>query len=228
MTIAELYRLVDQIGLLTFSTIYQGEVHSRIAHFNGYDDHGLYLRTMANKPYGRQLRESGKVTVCGEWGGRIMNHDEVGAIPQFAPGYTVRIIGDVCHVPPEVIIERAKRNKMLEVAARDIVSYPAMGEGNFQIYRAKCEVFDYDFAKVNRSHKVLRQRFAFGGATFNPAGVRIDATKCIQCGVCKSVCSFDAIDDRDGDYRVIGERCDDCGSCMLKCPAKAINESLTF
>ena len=227
MSIEELYKAVDRIGLLTFSTIHEGEIHSRIAHFNGYDDDGLYFRTMANKPYGRQLKETKKVTVSGHYGEGILNHHDAGAPPVFAPGYTVRIIGDVRFVPPEEIIEKAKTNKMLEVAARDIISYPAMGNGNFQIYKAKCEIFDYDFAKVNRSHKVLRTRFAFGGASYNPAGVRIDPMKCIRCGLCKMICSFDAIDNSYG-YRVISERCDDCGSCILKCPVKAIKESLTF
>ncbi len=227
MEIKEIYRYADQIGLLTFSTIYNGEVHSRIAHFNGYDEEGIYFRTMGNKPYGRQLKESLKVTVCGHYGGGILNHEEVGAEPVFAPGYSLRIIGDIRFVSAEEIIEKAKTNKMLEVAARDIELYPAMGEGNFIIYKAKGEIFDYDFAKVNRNHKLLRTRFAIGGATYNPAGVRIN-DNCISCGVCSDICSFDAIAKGDTKYMVIGERCDDCGSCMRECPANAIEESLVF
>ncbi|MFI3259982.1 MAG: 4Fe-4S binding protein [Rikenellaceae bacterium] len=227
MTIAKLYELIEQIGLLTFSTIYNGEVHSRIAHFNGYDNEGLYLRTMGNKPYGRQLREGGKLTVCGHYGGGILNHEDIGAEPLFAPGYSLRIIGDVRYVTAEEIIEGAKSNKMLEVAARDIESYPAMAEGNYQIYRAKCEIFDYDFGKVERSHKLQRTRFAFGGMEFNPAGVYIDTDICISCGICAQTCSFDAIDNSDG-YRVISDRCDDCGSCLRACPVGAIRESLVF
>lgn len=227
MTIEKLYELIEQIGLLTFSTIHNGEVHSRIAHFNGYDDGGLYLRTMANKPYGRQLRDTGKLTVCGESGGGILNHDDHGAEPIFAPGYSLRIIGDVRYLSPEEIIEKAKSNKMLEVAAQDIKNYPAMAEGNYQIYRAKCEIFDYDFGKVKRSHKLLRTRFSFGGMKFNPAGVSINQDICIECGACERICSFDAIDSSDG-YRVLSERCDDCGSCLRACPVDAICKSLVF
>lgn len=227
MTIAQLYELIEQIGLLTFSTIHNGEVHSRIAHFNGFDDGGLYFRTMSNKPYGRQLHATGKLTVCGHYGGGILNHENTGAEPIFAPGYSLRIIGEVRAVSAEEIIEKAKSNKMLEVAARDIESYPAMAEGNYQIYRAKCEIFDYDFGKVNRSHKLLRTRFAFGGMDFNPAGVSIDPEVCIGCGVCFETCSFDAIEENDG-YRVLSERCDDCGSCLRACPVGAIKESLVF
>ncbi len=228
MTIKEIYELADRIDLLTFSTIDNGEVHSRIAHFNGYDESGIYLRTMGNKPYGRQLREGKKVTVCGHHGGGIRNHDDIGAEPIFAPGYSLRIIGEVEYVEPETIIELAKTNKMLEVAARDIVAYPAMAKGNFRINSAKCELFDYDFAKVNRDHKLLRKRSAFGNATFNPAGVRIDPERCVACSKCKSICSFDAIEVVDSKFRVRPECCDDCGSCLLACPVGAIDESLTF
>lgn len=228
MTIAEIYEAADRIGLLSFSTIHNGEVHSRIAHFNGYDDEGIYFRTMASKPYCRQLKESGKLTVCGNWGDGILNHEDVGAEPVFAPGYTFRMVCDVRYVAPEEIIRKAQTNKMLEVAARDIKNYPTMGEGNFMIYRAKGEIYDYDFAKINRDHKLLRTRFSFGGVAFNPAGVRINPDLCVSCGTCKSVCSFDAIEVVDEKYRVRPERCDDCGSCRLRCPVGAIEESLTM
>lgn len=226
MKISEIYEYADKIGLLTFSTIYKDEVHSRIAHFNGYDDEGIYFRTMGNKPYGRQLQETKKVTVCGHYGAGLENHNNVGDEPVFAPGYSFRLIGDVRFVEPEEIIEKAKINKMLEVAARDIVSYPAMASGNFMIYKAKGEIFDYDFAKLNRDHKLLRTRFSFGGATYNPAGVRI-TDSCIGCGMCKSQCSFDAITEGIT-YQIQPERCDDCGSCILVCPVGAIQESLVF
>ncbi len=228
MTLETLYQKIEQIGLLTFSTIHNGEVHSRIAHFNGYDDEGLYLRTMGNKPYGKQLRQGGKLTVCGHYGGGILNHDEVGAEPSFAPGFSLRIIGEVRFVSADEIKEKAKTNKMLEVALRDIETYPAMAEGNYQIYKAKCEIFDYDFAKLHRSHKLLRTRFSFGGVEFNPAGVSIDPDICISCGICKAGCSFDAIQENEDGYKVLAERCDDCGNCIQNCPVGAIRDSLVF
>ncbi len=228
MTIQEIYQYADKIGLLSFSTIHNGEVHSRIAHFNGYDNEGIYLRTMGSKTYGRQLKEGGILTVCGHYGEGILNHNEIGAEPIFAPGYTFRLIGKVRFVPAEEIIEKAKTNKMLEVAARDIKYYPAMANGNFMIYSAKVEIYDYDFAKVNRPYKLERTRAAFGGATFNHAGVRIDKEKCIGCNVCAETCSFSAIIPSDNGYSVNPSRCDDCGSCMLKCPVEAIKPSLVF
>ncbi len=55
MDIATLYGYIEQIGVMSFSTIMNDEVYSRSAHFNGFDEDGLYFRTMANKPYCRQL-----------------------------------------------------------------------------------------------------------------------------------------------------------------------------
>ena len=224
MTLKKLYEYIEQIGVLTFSTIHRGEVHSRSAHFNGFDDDGLYFRTMANKPYCKQLRESGKLTVCGI-SDSIVFHLENGVV-NFPPSFTVRIIGDVRFVPPEEIIKKAQINPIFQIAANDIVAYPAMAEGNFVMYRAKVEIFEVDFEMKNMDHKVQRTRFSFGGKPFNPAGVRI-TNNCIECGACKEVCSFKAIEE-GSPYRCNPERCDDCGSCMRVCPAGAILESLTF
>ena len=43
MTIEEIYGYADRIGVLVFSTIYGEEVHSRVAHFNGFDEGGHLL-----------------------------------------------------------------------------------------------------------------------------------------------------------------------------------------
>jgi len=223
MKLETLYEYIEKIGVMSFSTMYQDEVHSRSAHFNGFDDDGLYFRTMANKPYARQLLKTGKLTVCGISDGRV---SDAGGNLIFPPSFTLRLIGDVRFVSPEDIIEKAKTNPLLQTAAQDIVNYPAMANGNFVMYRAKGEIFDADFEMKHRDYKVLRTRFAFGGATFNPAGVRI-TDKCIECGVCKDICSFQAIEEGTP-YRCIPEHCDDCGSCLQVCPVDAILESLVF
>ncbi|MFI3290358.1 MAG: 4Fe-4S binding protein [Opitutales bacterium] len=224
MNIKEIYEYAHKIGALTFSTIYKDEVHSRIAHFNGYDDEGIYFRTMANKPYGKQLKSTKKVTVCGNFGGEILNKDDIGAIPDFATGYSFRLIGDIRKVTAEEIIEKAKTNKFLELAKKDIENYPQMADGNYIIYKAKGEIFNYDFSKKLSPYKLNRQRFAFGGASVNPCGVKI-TDDCISCGRCEEVCSFSAIEYAGSKYEVNPAHCDDCGSCMLECPVGAIIES---
>lgn len=223
MELKELYEYLEKIGVMTFSTIYNGEVHSRSAHFNGYDENGLYFRTMPNKPYGRQLIETKKLTVCGISNSEV-THEGNNAV--FPPSFTVRLIGDVSYVTSETIIERSKSNDMLKVAADDIKKYPAMGKGNFIMNSFKGEIFSVDFEKVKSDHKVTRTRFGFGGATFNPAGVRV-TDECIECGACEEVCSFNAIQE-GSPYSCNPEHCDDCGSCIDVCPVGAIQESLVF
>jgi ferredoxin len=223
MELEKLYQYIEDIGVMAFSTIYNDEVHSRSAHFNGFDEEGLYFRTMSNKPYARQLLETQKLTVCGISNAKALEKE---GQAHFPPSFSLRLIGDVRPVPPEVIIEKAETNAMLKVAALDIEAYPAMAGGNFVMHRFKGEIFDVDFERLHRDHKVIRTRFAFGGATFNPAGVRI-TKECIECGLCKDTCSFEAIEE-GAPYRCIPEYCDDCGSCMQVCPVGAIQESLVF
>jgi len=52
----------------------------------------------------------------------------------------------------------------------------------------------------------------------------IDKDKCIECGLCRELCRFDAIHD----YRVDPVSCEGCGFCSYICPVEAItmNECL--
>lgn len=222
MTIKEIYEKMNEVGLLTFSTMHNDEIHSRIAHLNGYDDEGIYFRTMWNKPYGRQLKETGKVTICGASDSRILGHNEDG-VPEFPPGYTIRLMGEVRHLSEAEVRERARDNEALQLAVYDMDKYTAMRDGNFMIYKGKGELLDYDFECLNREHKLLRERFQFGGATYNKVGPTI-TDNCIECGLCFDNCTFKAIESGTP-YRIISERCDDCGSCLMNCPVDAIELS---
>lgn len=222
MTIKEIYEKFDEVGVLTFSTIEDDEVYSRIAHLNGYDENGIYFRTMWNKPYARQLKNTGKVTICGASDTRILGHNDDG-VPEFPPGFTVRLMGDVRFLEENEVRELAKDNEMLKLAVYDMDKYTAMKGGNFVIYKAKGEVYDYDFDMIHRDHKLLRKRFSFGGASYNKVGPTI-TDACIECGVCKDNCSFKAIEE-GSPYKVISNKCDDCGSCIENCPVNAIEIS---
>ena len=49
----------------------------------------------------------------------------------------------------------------------------------------------------------------------------IDQNQCTMCGICLSVCRFDAVHFRDK-YEVEPIACEGCGSCHYQCPAEAI------
>ncbi|MGQ9799288.1 MAG: nucleotide-binding protein [Ignavibacterium sp.] len=47
----------------------------------------------------------------------------------------------------------------------------------------------------------------------------IDKTKCIECGICREKCRFNAISE---DFVVDPHSCEGCGVCAFVCPARAI------
>ena len=49
----------------------------------------------------------------------------------------------------------------------------------------------------------------------------IEQKLCMHCGLCHKTCSYDAIDEIDGQYVVNEEKCTYCGACKNACPAKA-------
>lgn len=54
--------------------------------------------------------------------------------------------------------------------------------------------------------------------------LKIDAGKCVQCGICKKVCSGDAVN-KQATYSIDKGLCLLCLDCMRKCPKKAIQYS---
>ncbi len=220
LSIKEAYELFEEIGCCSFATLDgDGGVDSRIAHFFAYDDEGLYLRTMSGKPFYRQLVEGGKLSVCGEhtaaratWDGNRM--------PNFQPGYMLRVSGSVRVLSSDEMIAHAATDPNFAVAVYDINKYPETVV--LVLDRAWGELYDYDFNMVNRNHKILRERFAWGGAEAVEPGFRI-TDECIECGACTSACTHKAIV-AGSPYRILGERCDECGNCHSACPSGAVVE----
>ena len=98
--------------------------------------------------------------------------------------------------------------------------YPTMT--GFCQHRFHGEIYDFNFEKENRNHKLLRERFSFGDFPIIVAGLTI-SEKFIGCGNCFKQCTFDAIEKIGKQYKINGNRCDECGSCFLNCPAYAIS-----
>lgn len=51
--------------------------------------------------------------------------------------------------------------------------------------------------------------------------LQLDSSRCTGCGLCQTVCPFDAIDMLQ-DRPVIGAACKACGICVKKCPEQAL------
>ena len=49
----------------------------------------------------------------------------------------------------------------------------------------------------------------------------IEQELCMHCGLCYGICSYDAIEEIDGNYIVDDEKCTYCGACKNACPARA-------
>jgi len=68
---------------------------------------------------------------------------------------------------------------------------------------------------------------ATGEIEIEPLIARIDEELCSGCGICESVCAYDAIEieSRDGEElkaKVVEALCQGCGSCASACPVNAI------
>ncbi len=219
MTIKEIYEKFDKVGCLSFTSVDESGIpESRIAHLRAYDDDGIYFMTMFTKDFYANMKQSGKISICGLNAKTQVDHDESG-FPIFEGGYAVRMSGTVKEVSIEEI--KAKKNPSFDFCIKDQEKYKAMVV--ICITDAYGDVFDYDFEKINRENKLQREYFAFGGAKEKYKGLTIDKEKCIACGACKVMCSFLAVNEDDGVYSIDKFRCDECGDCYMYCPVKAIS-----
>ncbi len=50
----------------------------------------------------------------------------------------------------------------------------------------------------------------------------MDKTKCIECGICLTLCPVRSIYGKDGKYYISYDYCKGCGICAHECPKKAI------
>lgn len=56
---------------------------------------------------------------------------------------------------------------------------------------------------------------------FEPGYTMRITDRCVGCGKCAKVCTFDAIQPGE-QYSIRGNRCDECGNCYTVCPVRAI------
>lgn len=221
LSIKEVFEKFEELHSYSFTTISSdGYPEIRIAHFLTYDTDGLYFQTMNVKPFYKQLKEQKKLAACAlvAEDGKA-THDTDG-LSYFPPGYYIRATGDVREVSLSELEKKAEKDEnKFRPLLLDINRYPTMT--TFVLYKFRGEVYDYDFEKKYRSHKILRERFSFNNMNYLEPGFFINKDKCIACGTCEKVCTFDAIV-KGEKYSINGSRCDECGSCYTACPTNAI------
>jgi NAD-dependent dihydropyrimidine dehydrogenase PreA subunit len=61
-------------------------------------------------------------------------------------------------------------------------------------------------------------------SSVSPANtLQYDAERCVNCGLCSTVCPQGVFAEGDGAAEVVNaEACMECGACQLNCPAGAI------
>ncbi len=79
---------------------------------------------------------------------------------------------------------------------------------------ADCDVDAPDLHLLLHPQMVKTQEFR------GPKLAVIDKTKCIECGLCKNTCRFDAIDDS---IQIDPFSCEGCGVCVVVCPEEAVS-----
>ncbi|MDO8690365.1 MAG: 4Fe-4S binding protein [Dehalococcoidia bacterium] len=57
------------------------------------------------------------------------------------------------------------------------------------------------------------------------ADIAVDHKKCVQCGLCISLCDWHVLDTDDDDATVIATRPEDCTYCML-CQDRCYEEAI--
>ena len=149
MDIADVYEKFDQIGCVTFATIEKDTPQTRIAHLFAHDHEGLYFRTMITRAFYKQLKKTGKVSICGMYPKTSTSHKDQGTA-HVSQGYTIRVTGDIKEVSLDKLKEKAATNEIFILGVRDSERYPAMA--TFCLYSAWGELFDFDLEMEYRSH----------------------------------------------------------------------------
>ncbi len=67
-------------------------------------------------------------------------------------------------------------------------------------------------------HPEIKEKYEFWSGKI----AEIDSEKCTGCGTCKEICRFEAIEEKDGLYRIEPYACEGCTICSYFCPEEAI------
>jgi len=88
--------------------------------------------------------------------------------------------------------------------------------------KANAVIADCDVGAANM-HLLLQPDFKYQEDFYSGEVAVIDETICTNCGKCKEVCRFDAIDVINDQHRVDPIACEGCWYCSRVCPTEAIS-----
>ncbi len=91
------------------------------------------------------------------------------------------------------------------------------GRNPIQAVLADADVDAANLELVLRPERIETHDFTGGSVAL------IDSDLCQDCGVCKQVCRFDAVQSTTDGYRVDPIACDGCAACVYQCPEEAIH-----
>ncbi|MGD6808278.1 MAG: ATP-binding protein [Candidatus Bathyarchaeia archaeon] len=93
---------------------------------------------------------------------------------------------------------------------------------NMALSIGSCQVLDCDVEEPN-AHLLLHPKTNKTEPVY-ASNVKIDKTRCRQCGVCAKFCRYNALFCSFKGVLVFPELCHGCGGCITVCPEKAISE----
>jgi len=199
-TLRTAIKLIEDAESVAFSTLNNGSAEVRMINVMLIQEDGLYFITARGKAFYHQLKENPEVAICSTDTNYV----------------SVRINGEIkfCEdsaVSKKIFEHNPDLGDLYPDGKRDIMEA-------FHMYRGKGEIFDISKMPLTRS------RFAFGGASVNPAGFRI-TEKCTACGICIDECPVDIISEGDI-FSIDGVQCLECGRCAEICTEDAILPAL--
>jgi uncharacterized pyridoxamine 5'-phosphate oxidase family protein/NAD-dependent dihydropyrimidine dehydrogenase PreA subunit len=195
-TLKKAFELLEDAESVAFATLNNGNADVRMINVMLIQEDGLYFITARGKAFYHQLKQNPAVSVCSTDANYV----------------SVRINGEIKFCEDKTIAYKIFEHnpdlgELYPDGKRDIMEA-------FHMYKGKGEIFD--ISKI----PLIRSRFAFGGASVNPPGIRITG-KCNACGICKDSCPVDIISEGDV-FSIDGIHCLECGRCIEICPEEAI------
>lgn len=99
------------------------------------------------------------------------------------------------------------------------------GTGKSTLVSSLCQLVDNKMladcdVDAPNLHILLNEKRFENDEYFGTKEAVIDRDKCTECGICRQVCRFDALNEN---FEIIPFRCEGCGACMIACPAQAIS-----